>query len=219
MNTSSPSKFFLILSCILGMALVGVIGYLIGQRASYVPPAYFTDTNTAEPEVTSPSDTALLNDSAIAKWQSLSTAELLAQASLENIYLEPNSDINLSETFDLTGDGISEGIFEGNGGNNGITFILMKNAQGATSLAQQKNKDGSIYPVQLLSVGRVMVQETFKLLPSEHGFYTASLSNSNATGIFTCNTNGVNAYVWNETTHLFEWNQALTAKYTAEVCK
>jgi hypothetical protein len=85
-------------------------------------------------------------------------------------------------------------------------------------VAKQKNKDGSITPVALVSVGRVMVQEGYELVPTENGFYTASMSYNEQSDKFKCNPNGVHAYKWNTTTKLFEWNQAMTTKYTTQVC-
>ncbi len=214
MQNSGTRTVFIILSFIAGIVVVGIVGYVLGKSNSPTVNNYYTDTQTSHENQSS-----LSNSAVVAEWQSLPETDLLATASAENIYLDPESGVGLQETLDLTGDGIDEAIFEGNGGNNGMAFIMTKDTTGANVVAQQKNKDGGIYPVQLLSVGRVMVQETFKLLPGEHGFYTASLSYDESAGKFICNTDGVNAYSWNTPTDLFEWSQALTTKYAAEVCK
>lgn len=150
-------------------------------------------------------------------WQSVSSSSAYTLATNAGIYLSSGSSVQLSQSVDLNGDGIDEGVFVGDGGNSGATFILMKDADGQNFFARQKNKDGTISVIQLLSIGRARVSESFKLVPEEKGFYTISKTNDNDTG-FSCSVNGVNAYSWNASTKLFEWNQSMTARYTAEVC-
>ena len=155
-----------------------------------------------------------------AAWKSLSSDDLFKIIDNDkSLYFEKSFGIQFVNTLDLTGDGLHEGIFGGNGGNNGLSFILSKNTDGSTFIAKQKNKNGSIATVGLFSVGRVMVSESFDFLPEENGFYTVSKSYNEKTEKFVCNENGVNAYKWNNQTKLFEWNQSLTVKYTGQVCK
>ncbi len=150
-------------------------------------------------------------------WQSVSSSSAYTLATNSGVYLSPGSSASLSQSVDLNGDGIDEGVFSGDGGNSGITFILIRDVNGQSVVAKQKNKDGTINAVNLLSVGRVMVSEGYKILPLEKGFYTVSKSNDGESG-FVCNADGLNAYSWNSATKLFEWNQNMTTRYTAEVC-
>jgi len=150
-------------------------------------------------------------------WQSVTSSSAYTLATNAEIYLSSGSAVQLSQSVDLTGDGIDEGVFTGDGGNSGMTFILMKDVNGQNVLAKQKNKDGTISVIQLLGVGRVRVSESFKFVPEERGYYTISKSNDGESD-FVCNPDGVNAYSWNTSTKLFEWNQSMTTKYTAEVC-
>ncbi len=151
-------------------------------------------------------------------WQAISSSVLLNLATAQGIGLESGSAVQLSEMIDITGDGLDEGIFTGNGGNSGMTFIMTRDSNGNNIIAKQKDRNGTIGPVQLLSVGRVMVSESYKLLPSIKGYYTVSKSNDGESGNFECNVNGLNAYSWNSSTKLFEWNSGYTTTYTAEVC-
>lgn len=176
-------------------------------------PAMQTNNNGSKPKLT--------NSAVREEWQSHSSEYLLGVATNAGLYLEPGSGVSLSQMVDLTGNGIDEAIFTGNGGNNGASFIMIKGDDGKSYVAKQKYKDGTIGPVQLTAIGRVMVSEGYKLLPNENGFYTVSKSNVSTDGEtsnFKCNVNGVNAYKWNASTKMFEWNQSMTTKYTAEVC-
>lgn len=152
-------------------------------------------------------------------WSSVSNSKFAEIVSKDkDLYFIPEEGLKLTQTVDLTGDGIDEAIVSGNGGNSNVSFILMIDKAGNISVAKQKEKEGTTLAVSLVEVGRVNYQGIFKLLPEEHGFYTAYLT---ATDInkYGCDSGSVNAYVWSSTTRLFEWNQALTTKYTAQVCK
>ncbi len=151
-------------------------------------------------------------------WQSISSSSTYNLATTAGVSLSPGSSVSLSQSLDLTGDGIDEGVFSGDGGNSGMSFIVMKDLNGQNVLAKQKNKNGSISVVQLLSVGRAMVSESFKLIPEHNGFYTISKSNDSEGMGFNCNTDGVNVYSWNNSTKLFEWNQSLSLVYTEQEC-
>lgn len=154
------------------------------------------------------------------KWDRLSKKEMVDIVSREkDAYFEVELGLNFSEEMDLTGDGINEAIIEGNGGNNGVSFILIKDTENNIKVAKQKSKNGAIDTVSLLSVGRAMLSEEYEFAPSENGFYTISKYFDEKTESFKCNNEGVSFYRWNPQTKLFEWDSVLTKKYTTEVCK
>ncbi len=159
--------------------------------------------------------------STIFDWKSLSSSDVFKIASkIPDLQFYPEVPIELSAVADLTGDGIPEGVFTGDGGNNGLSIILSKtNESGTITLLQQKDQYGTVGPVTLLSVGRAMINEGYQLLPEEHGFYTVSRSYDPDGDYFICNESGVNAYIWNSSTKLFEWNKSYSEKYTSEACK
>ncbi len=108
-----------------------------------------------------------------------------------DVFYERESGLTFSQAIDLTGDGITEGIFTGDGGNNNVSFIFIQNPYGVLVPAKQKEEDGTIFTVALYEVGRVSVIQNFKLLPAEHGFYTSSLvldesANNTKTSHFKC---------------------------------
>ncbi|MFA5778386.1 MAG: hypothetical protein WC870_02795 [Candidatus Paceibacterota bacterium] len=158
-------------------------------------------------------------------WTTLSQKELANILSKEpDIYYIKDFGLKISQTIDLTGDGKKEGIVSGDGGNSDVSFILIRNSDNTISLAKQKNKDGSISPVSLYQIGRTMVNVNFKLLTTERGFYTASLSfdesaDNSQTSHFKCTEDSIDAYVWNKQIEFFVWNQSLTTKYIAQICK
>lgn len=206
--------------------IILVIGYLFikektkpvdyGNAWPETVPA--TPTNNQGDSNNNVSTPKLTNASVRAEWQSHSSEYLLGVAAKEGLGFESDFGLSLSEMTDLTGDGIDEGVFTGNGGNNGASFIMVKGSDGKSFVAKQKEKDGTIGPVYLVSIGRVMVSESFELLPSEQGFYTVSKVNEEESGKFSCKQEGVKGYKWNASTKLFEWNQTMVNKYNIEVC-
>jgi hypothetical protein len=183
-----------------------------------------TNTNTQTPPTnpapTNPSVTTTpLNNPPIAggegsNCESINSSTALQLATSAGIYLEQDFGVSFVQAVDLTGDGSSECVFSGNGGNNGITFIVKNGV-----ILRQKDKNNNINPVQLLTVGRVMFSEGYDFLPQNNGYYTISKSLADEiSGEYICNENGLNAYIWNNATSLFEWNQSLTTSYTNSQC-
>ncbi len=216
---------------LLGMIVIVlmIIAIILVRRPAQAPviPMYnYGDTShgqntTPQTNISNETTTTPTSTSKGPEWEKLTSADFIKIITTQEptAWFEKDFGLSLSKTIDLTGDGVPEAIVDGNGGNNGVSFILQKNSNGTISVLNQKNKDGTINHIQLVFVGRVMVSERFELLPQERGFYTASLSNDGEEGVFRCNDVGVNAYVWNASTKLFEWNQSLTSKYTLQVCK
>lgn len=156
-------------------------------------------------------------------WNELSEKELIqiVSSGAPDLYFNKDEGLTISDKIDLTGDGSTEAIVNGIGYNSGVTFILIKNNDGSIKVAKQKYED-NISPVYLVSVGRAMISEEFKLIPEDNGFYTVSLSlknenNNQESSNFKCNI--LNAYSWNKQIGLFEYNESLTQKYKKEVCK
>lgn len=210
------------------VALLIVAGFMIGAKkkanVAYEPWPETEPANptTPKPKPTTPTPTQpedqVSNSDVRQGWQAISSSVLLNLATAQGIGLESGSAVQLSEMIDITGDGLDEGIFTGNGGNSGMTFIMTRDSSGNNVIAKQKDRNGMIGPVQLLSVGRAMVSESYKIVASIKGYYTVSKSNDGESGNFECNVNGLNAYSWNSSTKLFEWNSGYTTTYTAEVC-
>ena len=159
------------------------------------------------------------------RWNNLSKNKLEEiMSERKDVYFEKDPGLTLSQEMDLTGDSINEAIIEGNGGNNGVSFILIKNTDNEIEIANQKNKDGSISTVSLISIGRAMTSEGYELIPGKNGFYTISLeldeqADNPSLSSFKCHSDGLAFYSWNQQTKLFEWNKILTTEYTTKFCK
>jgi hypothetical protein len=212
-------KNTLIAILVIGLLVLGFLFIKEKNKPVAYEPWPETEPATVKPTTNTQSTNQgkLSNVNVVAEWKSFSSDALFALASQENIYLNQGTDIQLTETVDLTGNGIDEGIFCGDGGNNGVCFVMIKGDDGKNVVAKWKGPDGTITPISLLSVGRVRVSSSYQLLPSEHAFYTVSKSNDGEGGEFECD-GGVVAYSWDSSTKLFEWNQALSTKYTNLVC-
>lgn len=210
----------IIITILVAVALVFVFLFFTEKKSniSYEPWPE-TEPATVRPTTNTQSTNQgkLSNANVVAEWKSFSSDNLFGISSQENIHLMQGAGIQLTETVDLTGNGIDEGIFCGDGGNNGTCFIMIKGDDGKNFVAKWKGPDGTITPVSLLSVGRLRVSSSYQFLPDEKGFYTVSKSNDGDGGEFECD-GGVVAYSWNSSTKLFEWNQALSTKYTNQVC-
>lgn len=150
-------------------------------------------------------------------WSTIPTAAVEALFKKTGIFFD--STPTLDQSIDLTGDGVNEGVYGAQAGNGGIELIAIANSDGSTSLAQMKTKDGKIILAELDSYGSAGTNESYKLLPEGRGFYRISRSYNEQLDRLACTTDSVDAYQWNPKTSLFEYNSALTAKYTAIECK
>ncbi|MDQ3075828.1 MAG: hypothetical protein M3Q34_01740 [bacterium] len=208
---SSQSKNILIF---LLVVLVLVMGYMVMTKNKQ-------DSNL--PETIIIEETASKSPST--NWKAVSPDELADVLSLEpDLFYVKESGLKLSESVDLTGDGVDEGVFTGDGGNNNVSFILTTNSHGTIVTTKQQEKDGSFAPVSLYEIGRAQVYQNFKILPTEQGFYKVTMdfdesANNTETSHFKCTSDSVNGYVWNSQTKMFVWNREMSAKYTKELCK
>ncbi len=164
-----------------------------------------------DPEKTTPVETKKEFD-----WQDLSSQEI-ESAVYRNEETSSVTDLKISESMDLTGDGVLEGIVVGNGGNNDTYFILSRNSKGEISVLKEQELDGSITLASLTSVSRVKNLAGFKLLPKENGYYSVSQSFDEEKGKWVCG--GVYAYKWNAESNLFVIDANLSSKYETEGCK
>lgn len=230
MNNNKTTNILLGILIVVLIA-IGVIMAINQNRNSYRNgmtandfPVIDNRNNIPEPVKTNPSQqVSSTSTPRISNWNSFPGDEVWALLDENKLVFERDSGVKISQQVDLTGDGISEAIVEGNGGNNGFATILIANSNGV-EVAKVKNKNGIISPVYVYSVGRVAVNESYKFIPNENGFYTVSKTlderaDNSDSSHFMCATGAVSAYQWNPKTNLFEYNSALTAKYTASECK
>lgn len=168
-------------------------------------------------------DSSLVKTSKDFTWESLPIEKVWEIIKKErDVYFWEDFGIKLYRSVDLTGDGISEGIYQGDGGNNDAVVVLMRDSDGTINVAKYKLKDTDIIePVYLVAYGKASASEEYDFLPEEKAFYTVmKYTDLNRDDVqYICNNNSVNAYQWNLKTNLFEWNATLTAKYTAIECK
>lgn len=149
-------------------------------------------------------------------WKTLAKSEI-ESAVYKNEETSSVTDLKISESMDLTGDGVLEGIVVGSGGNNDTYFILSQNSRGEINVLKEQELDGSITLASLTSVSRVKNFAGFKLLPKENGFYSFSQSFDEEKGKWACG--GVYAYKWSSASDLFVLDANLSAKYETEGCK
>ncbi|MBP6925744.1 MAG: hypothetical protein KBC22_01655 [Candidatus Pacebacteria bacterium] len=153
-------------------------------------------------------------------WQNIPSDDIVALVQGADIDVMLEQPISLSTSIDLTGDGVEDAVFNGIGGNAGVSFILI-NDNGQPIIAQQRDESGRISPVALEQVGRAAVAMGYELLPAENGYYILergldqSQDNSEFSN-FVCE--ALDVYVWNESMRLFEWNQQLSDQYYTQEC-
>lgn len=152
-------------------------------------------------------------------WSSVDIVSLMQAEGIDGEVYLPS--FGFSESVDLTGDGLSDAIFGGHGGNAGIALIVINN-ESQPEIAYQKDQLGFISPVRLYSVGRVAASLGYQLLPEENAYYTVEkLADHEAYDpqggtVFVCE--NFSAYVWDEMARMFEYNQALSDQYYAQEC-
>jgi hypothetical protein len=219
------AKLTNVLLVVLIIAVVGVGYVLMKKQTAYVPMSFDQNAYQQPIKQTQQVQTSTTGSAISPNWNQYTKAQLgtIVSGSNPDLYYEKDYGLTLSQTVDFNGDGATEAVVTGNGGNNDVSFILMRNGDGVIRPTSMRLKDGTITPVALYQIGRVQVNENFKLLPAEHGFYTASLSLDESSEYsmgsnFVCRQDSVNGYQWDSQIGLFAWSQALTAKYTAQVC-
>lgn len=231
-----------ILISILIITVLGVGGFLIFSQKNSQQPSidierYPSDvslddfsSNDTKPTTNIPNTnntTQITNSTQITQvtnspqWGKVTSQQIFTLLGPNNPF-EESFGINLTQSIDLTGDGVTEGIFSGNGGNNELSLILLQE-NGVIRIAKMKDADGSVNYINLLYLGRVNFSRYWKILPEEKGFYRISKERINQTenyeGEMVCNENESRAYKWNPATKLFEYSQSLTQKYITQECK
>jgi hypothetical protein len=136
----------------------------------------------------------------------------------KDVFFLKDFGIKLINTFDITGDGIVDAVYQGNGGQN-EAIILLTYKDNNIDFLEYKTKDGNIYPVYLVSYQHASGAADYKILPDEHAFYetTSYVSSGSDDSVqFVCRKDSFATYQWNPNTNLFEYNQLLTQKYIIE---
>lgn len=150
-------------------------------------------------------------------WSSVPVSSIEAMFKKTGIFFD--SIPTLDQSIDMTGDGIKEGVYGAQAGNGAIELIALANTDGSISLANMKTKDGRIILAELDGYSSAGTSVGYKLLPESHGFYRISKTYNEQLDRLACTADSLDAYQWNSKTTLFEYNSALTAKYTAIECK
>ena len=150
-------------------------------------------------------------------WSTVPNYNLNEAFCLEGCIHPDSKNITIMQTIDLTGDGKNEAIVRPVI-STAIYYILNKNSDGSISVLKQKNQDGTTSLAELNSHGGTEINSDYELIPEEHGFYSMTFVKDEKRSTadkyyYNCNSNSINAYAWNPSSSLFEWNQALTAKY------
>lgn len=118
---------------------------------------------------------------------------------------------------DITGDGTEEAVVSlGSGGAYTSYYALMQSENGSPRLARFKQKNGDIGNIMFLEGASVSHGISFELVPSKHAIYSESWAlNPINTDTIECE---IEAYQWNATSSLFEYNQALGDAATGLYC-
>lgn len=220
LNKLNATLFIIFILGVLGLGAMMYFG--INEKSKQATMQAELDAKQAEEEARLANEAMqnlqIANDSIDQNFLSLSNESLFELTKSSGLSYDESGVIALGQTLDLTGDDLHEAVFVGNSGNSTVSTILLLDENGVTTVASQKNQDGTVAPVMLTQVARAQVSADYKLLPEEFGYYTATFSLVKNTQDFKCDANGLNAYAWNPISRMFEWNQTLVDKYTAQVC-
>ncbi len=151
-------------------------------------------------------------------WQSVSKNEIIT--AFKN---DPSKEINQSiisfvQEVDLTGDGISEGLYvTGEGATGNSVTIFGRDVSGEIIALKQKQIDEKLYLATLTQASGAQYQNGYMLLPKESGFYIFSKNNVGVDKpAYVCNS--FVAYKWSINNNQFEQNEELRQKYQNVEC-
>jgi len=121
------------------------------------------------------------------------------------------------EAIDLTGDGISEGIFSLPGFNDNVVAVMRKVGNGYTLARMVENPDHPSFAL-LHQLGGVQYSVGYGLLPEINGFYilNKSLDQSLSPPAFTCNS--LTVFQWSDMEESFVMNSIHRDQYYAQEC-
>ncbi|HEX3354178.1 MAG TPA: hypothetical protein VHS34_15265 [Terriglobales bacterium] len=131
--------------------------------------------------------------------------------------VEEHYKIRITETADITGDGVPEAlVYLGTGGAYTDELTLMRVKNGKPVVARFKQKKGGVSPLIFLSGSSVRHQESVKMLPDRRAIYSMSSETDDSGRKAKC---GVVAYEWTAETQTFDWNRSLSGQLTESNCR
>lgn len=209
MRKKKSAKKFLIVLIVVGVAALGYFLFVQG-------PVSNNEELSPSPAVT-PTPTPKQVD-----WQSLIPAiQLELGPEFSDVKVEERGSLSIYQSVDITGDNVSEALVDiGSGGayTEYLTLMLVKNGQPA--VAEFKQEDGKISPLLFLVGASAMNGEDVEMLPEKNAIYSGHWSGTvqgNSFGNLTdC---GVEAYQWNDSVKIFEFNAGLSEEIRPDFCR
>ncbi len=133
--------------------------------------------------------------------------------------------VSIIEEVDLSGDGCTEVIVTtGNTGAYTAEYTILREENGNPIITELKEDSGQVVSVSIGSGASVRNQVGYKTLPQQNGFYTVQKNydyqeQSNTPDLLEILADcDVNAYIWNSTTKLFEFDSNLAQSVAPTVC-
>jgi len=222
MNYTKSTNIFL---AIVVIALVGAIGYLLWTRPAVAPTVSPSDEAievTASSTATPPATPPATPSAAVAEtvnWESLlpSIRPILAGA-FSDVPLEESAPLSISQTDDITGDGVPEALVNlGTGGAHTQYLALMRIEDGQPVVVSFTQQSGSVAPALFLSGASVMNGDEVGLLSDKQAIYSGYWSRDGATGsVSECS---VAVFQWQAETKTFDFNGSLGDEIRPGFCQ
>lgn len=216
MNYTKSTNLLLVVVILL---LVSVTGYLLWTRPVVAPTVHQSEELTEG----APSSTTLVVSPApeaeAVNWGNLlPSIRPILRSTFSDVPLEESSPLSISQTEDVTGDGVPEALVNlGTGGAYTQYLALMRMEGGQPVVARFIRQDGNVAPVLFLSGASVMNGDDVGLLPDKQAIYTGYWGKDGATGnISECS---VAVFQWQAETRTFDFNASLGNEIKSGVCQ
>ncbi|MCD8528041.1 MAG: hypothetical protein LRY41_01785 [Candidatus Pacebacteria bacterium] len=162
------------------------------------------------------------NAQAVQLWNNLSSQSLYDQALASGIWLEEGFGVNLSGVKDVTGDGVSEAIFTGNGGNADVSFIARALTPTTYEILRMKLENNTSETLSLMRKGVVTYSVGYRIKEDQCRIGIYQYAIDQIAGNINCSSQDlpaqINGYIWNQNEGLFVWNTDYTQQLIQEIC-
>jgi hypothetical protein len=213
MRSADKARLFLIRLAAIFLAVAGYLMFLHEGQCS--PPAGARPSAQAGSAASKPSKPALKS----VNWSSLIPAiRAVLKRGPTDGDVEAHYPIRIVKEADLTGDGVPEAlVYTGDGGAYTDYLVLMRLKDGQPIEARFRDASGKTIDPSFLQGASVMHGVSAVMVPEEKAIYLGAYDmNSDATAFASC---GARAYRWNMKSETFDWDSALSEKFTQEFCE
>jgi hypothetical protein len=130
---------------------------------------------------------------------------------------QPYYSIGIRRTADIRGDGVPEAlVYLGTGGASTDEMTVMLIENGKPAVARFRGREGKVSSMVFLEGASVMHTDGVEMLPEQHAVYSLRYNYGGNGKLRECTGE---AYQWNPSTKLFDYNHRLGKKLVRDTCR